>query len=261
MHMLHNLLTWAIFAPFLSTGLAAPSANSTEPGIATKSAPACAASPTEFFSLPFEFWLEVVALDPLRPLDSLGYFFEEGNPVALERDLDRFIAPDGRSYAKANIRRFYETTSLFGLSVGYLGASSVTFAQIFSYSLPDVDYPGYNALGFAEFNPTTVDDYLSVSAVKVCTSSNETELRLRAARLVDVSQCTFFRPYPLSFYWGMKGSWDHSADDQIKSYKARKKFDRSWTDSANLVSAISSLSWIWGCWGRLWDQHLYQDST
>lgn len=242
MHMLHNLFTWAMFAPFLSTGLAAPSANSTEPGIATKSIPACAASPTQFISLPFEFWLEVVALDPLRPLDSLGYVFEEGNPVALERDLDRFIAPDGRSYAKANIRRFYEITSLFNLNIGDLRDSTLTFAQIFSYSLPDVDYPGYNALGFAKFNPTTVDDYLHFRAVKVCTSSNETELRLRAVRVVDVSQCTFFRPSPSSFYWGMKGSWNHSAEDQIKSYKARKTFCRCWTDSANLVSAISSRS-------------------
>lgn len=202
MYMRRNLLTWAMFAPFLSTGLAAPSADSYEFDIATKSVPACAASPTEVNSLSFEFWVEVVALDPLRPLDSLGYQFEEGNPVALERDLDRFIAPDGRSYAKANIRRFYETTSLFDLGAGYLGDSTLTFAQIFSYSLPDVDYPGYNALGFAEVNPATVDDTLSFRAVKVCTSSNETELRLQAARLSDISQSTFSRPSPSSFFIG-----------------------------------------------------------
>lgn len=197
MHKLHDFFSWAMFVSFFSTALAAPSANSTGVGITTKSVPTCAASPTVFTDLPFEFWIETIFLKPLKPLDILA-ILREDYPLQLDEDYLGLFLGEDISGSGVSIAGASQPRDLFFLDSELLRIKNGA-AQIWPYVFPDDDFPGYSQLAF-EVNADRPLILLDFTAVKVCSSTNATELQLRARRTDNSSGRTFyfFQLFPLS---------------------------------------------------------------
>ena len=199
MKIFRGLLPWLNLVPFLFTVLAAPSPDPTpaEPASVTKSVPECAASPTEYYALPFEFWIETIFLKPyISPSFAPPIVFLPGNPVSIVYD---YPSPFNESlkYGRAIITNF-RVTQYFTLRFNDLHSPDDSYAII--WTIPVEDFPGYSPLAFDVYGPDLDSSviyrplYLSFTAVKKCTSTNETELILRATDFFN-DNSTYFSPF------------------------------------------------------------------
>ena len=202
MQIFRDLLPWLNLVPFLPTVIAAPSSNSTrtEPASITKSVPDCAASPTEFSDLRFQFWIETIFLEPFT-----GFEFSPSNPVTIFTDFrgDDFSGPP-ITYDKAVVSTRLDT-QLFTLSFSTLLAPDGSPLEI--WPLSSDEFPGYNPIGWnVQTYPLGLFNYYpQIKAVKNCTSTNETELILRASRFIDDSERTYFSRFePFVHLWKNK---------------------------------------------------------
>lgn len=223
MHKLHHLFHWAILAPFLSTGLAASPTSSIQPSISSQTVPACAASPTEFASLPFEFWIETVFLGPVK-VDEFGPFdFREDNPLRLNRNYVPFGNFFDNTYSRVVVAQRNLGRDLFVLQYGTLWDSNIGYGQLWPYIQLSLDsYPGWYPFAF---DVKCIKDhiFLDFTTVKVCSSTGDTELQLRARRSDNSSERTFFLPSPSSACWKREGSWNHTLCRGSKETKTRKR--------------------------------------
>lgn len=177
MRTVHGLLQCFILAPFLSTGLAAPSVTSAS-FTPTESIPACAASPTVFASLGFEFWLQVVFLGPLPPLDVIGYKFAKDNPIRLHHDYYPYFPNQEIQYSRVYIAAQGLPRTLFILGDSFLLSPDFSGAVIWPDSPPSDTFPGWSPFVFDAWTMLNTTE-VRFKAVKVCTSTNELELQLR----------------------------------------------------------------------------------
>lgn len=184
---LGDIFPWAVLALFLSTGLAAPqtkstvpvTVNSAESGINNKSVLPCAAPPTVFTSLPFEFWIETIVLGPIPPDFDVLYDPRQGNPVAFQQPIWPFFPNLEISYSTSFVAQTGQPRELFTLYSGRLDNTKRNDAQIWPY--PDDDYPGYQPLAW-DVEADRDNIQLKFEAYKACSPINEVELRLRARR-------------------------------------------------------------------------------
>ena len=203
MQILHSFISFAILAPFLPTNTLVASLATPDPMTPKRDpgnsnykindlTPDCAAPPTVFDSLPYEFWIQVVFLDPVD--DDVDYY-RQGDPLRTER----YVMPySGVLYDGAFIARPSQPRDLYLLDNNFLVNTNDDFAKLW----PDK----YNANSFSGYNPVafqTEGDFdefayeLAFRAVKVCTSKNETELQLRAKRRDGVDKGVFVPGLPL----------------------------------------------------------------
>lgn len=201
MQIFRDLLSWFNLVPFLFTVLAAPSPDYKFTGFdsKTESVPDCAASPTVFIALPFQFWLEVILL---KPYIGVAQVFEPSNPVKINWDYpsDR---NDDFTYSKAEITS-QTNTQLFQLNYNFLQNAKEHGAVLWAY---DSEYfPGYKALAWDETGPYGPDGvtFLDFVAVKKCTSTNQTELILRAKESFRDDSTYFSRFEPYVHLWKNK---------------------------------------------------------
>lgn len=189
MQILQNLIASAIIAPFLSITTLVASLATPDP-ISAKSytwnlnykdkniTPDCATPPTVFESLPYDFWIEAIPLDPI------DYDFEglPENPLHLKRGDQPF---SGVRYNSLNVAETYQARAGFVLRNKFLENSDGEQAVIWPNSL---SYLGFDDSNPLVFNPNFGEnkDESSIladfTAVKSCTSDNSTELRLRGQR-------------------------------------------------------------------------------
>lgn len=190
MQIFRDLLPWLNLVPFLPTVLAARTSyyTSFKPAPITESVPDCAAPPTEFSELPFQFWIETVFL---KPYTGVYGQFSPSNPVGIFR-----YYPSDRltdiTYSRAIISRGL-FTAFFTLRFSAFENADESPAVI--WSIPSTVFPGYNPLVWiADSNGQDLNaTFLYFTAVKKCTSKNETELILRASRSSDYNGTYFSR--------------------------------------------------------------------
>ena len=205
MQIIRDLLPWLNLASFLSTVLAAPSPTPTptEPASTTKSVPDCAASPTEFIGLPFQFWIETIFLKPYIGAPDIE--FSPSNPLTIYWDYPISESNPLLKYSKAAVSTQLNT-QFFTLSFYDLRNADGGFGVI--WPVPSDEFPGYSPLVWDATSDglNTSLIYLDFTAVKKCTSTNETELLLRAKRSAD-PRCTYFLVLNLACICGkIKGS-------------------------------------------------------
>ena len=180
MHKLH-LFPWAILAPFLSTGLAAPAANSTQPSIINKTVSACAASPTEFDSLAFEFWIEAVPFGSVDAAENDFYSPREDSPLRLDRNFVPFWKFCDNSYSRVIVAQRLGIRDLFVLRYSTITNSDVNPGQLWPYLQTTAErYSGWYPFAFDVKSIITSNILLYFRAVEVCSSTGDLELELRA---------------------------------------------------------------------------------
>lgn len=190
MRTLGGFILTVIFALFLSTTLAAPPAI---PVVATKtqSIPACAASPTAFYSVGYKFWIQVVILEPF---DDLG-IQKNGFPLRIDRN----YAYQGseRPYNRVLITRDDKTMDIFTLQGQVLKDSLGVAADLWPNSLRGFVDPAskaFSPLAFGDnpgLNPVESPYPLAFQIKKVCTNNKKTELQLLGIR-ADVKGSMLF---------------------------------------------------------------------
>ena len=201
MQIFRDILPWLNLVPFLSTVLAAPSSDYKFTGFDSKtgSVPDCATSPTVFIALPFQFWLEVILLTPYT---GIAQVFEPSNPVKIDWDYPS-LRNDGFTYSKAEITS-QKDTQLFQLNYNFLLNAKGNGAVLWAYDADD--FPGYKALAWDVTGPYGPDGvtFLDFVAVKKCTSTNKTELILRAKESFRDDSTYFSRFEPYVHLWKNK---------------------------------------------------------
>lgn len=186
MQIFRDLLPWLNLVSFLPAVLATPSPKpkpaSADPASTIKSVPDCAASPTEFSQLPFQFWIETLFLKPYKNYTNDDHVFRPSNPVGLFQDYDPTASSLIVQYSQAFVAETEQNTQFFTLVNNELMSSDLGEAKIWPF--PSNELPGYSALVWdattSDFNRLPIP--LDFTAVKACTSTNETELLLRAKR-------------------------------------------------------------------------------
>lgn len=196
MQIFQPLITPAILAPLFFTttfvaSLATPDLIALKPYTYNfnppnkASPPDCTASPTVIVDLPYEFWIEVVFLEPPLLIDGSPLGYRPGNPL---RILGGINSPSGAFYDGVFIAETFLPTgsfdvrALFKLEKNFL-FNSDTDAKLWlgtNDDEPESDFFAFNFVG----DPRAFPDFLAFGAVEVCNEKNETELQLRAQRSV-----------------------------------------------------------------------------
>ena len=169
----------------------------------------CAASSRVIVDLPYEFWIEVVFLEPPLLRENSPLVNRPGNPLRMVGGLQSasrafynavFIAetflPDGsfdvRELFKLQKNQLFNSNAFAGL---WLGTND---------DLPDSDFLFFDYVG----DPPELPDFLAFRAVEVCNSNNEIELQLRAQRTSEFEVdgvCVFF--FFFFFFCGLLSPW------------------------------------------------------
>ena len=219
MQIFQHLITPAILVPlfFITTfvtSLATPDPISLEPytynwEFANKdSTPDCAASSTVIVNLPYEFWIEVVFLEPPLLIDGSPLAYRPGNPLRIVGGIG---SPSGAFYDGVFIAETFlpdgsfDVRELFKLEKNFLYDSGA-YARLWlgtNDDEPDSDFLSFNYVG----EPRLLPDFVALGAVKVCNSKNETELQLRGQRSENSpdGMCVFF--FFFFFFLGLPSPW------------------------------------------------------
>lgn len=204
MQKLRSLITSVILAPFLSTTTLAASLATPDPIFFKRDLGNsnynindltldCATLPTEFDSLPYDFWIQVVIL---KPFDDDDDFFRRGNPLRTERSIMPY---SGVMYDAALIAGSSQAREFFVLDNEFLWNRDDEYARLWPDKYNLNSYSGYNPVAFQTEGDFDEFAYsLAFKAVKVCISENETELHLRAKRRDGVDKGAAFFGLPLS---------------------------------------------------------------
>lgn len=181
MQIFHDLITFAILGLSLVNALVASQYD-------------CGASPTEFNTLSYEFWIEVEFLEPVN--DQFG--FRSNNPVHIQRDHKPF---NGVLFDRPIVARTYQVRDLFLLQDQNLLDPDGKAAVLWPDSLSTSTHPGYNPLVFNPTGDVAENSYpLDFTAVKTCTRNFDTELRLIGGKRRNSGNGVVFRLSPSCHY-------------------------------------------------------------
>lgn len=212
MQILQHFITPAVLAPLFFTitfvvSLATPDPIALKPYTYNldytnkDSTPDCAASSTVIDNLPYEFWIEVVFLEPPLLIDGSPLVYRPGNPLRMVGGIN---SASGAFYNGVFIAETFlgdgsfDVRELFKLDKNFL-FNSDTYAGLWlgtNDDEPDSDSLFFDFVG----DPRKFPDFLAFRAVKVCNSNNETELQLRAQR-------SEFTPDGVCFFFDLLSPW------------------------------------------------------
>lgn len=200
MQILQSFITSAIFAPFffISTpvsSLATPDSISDEPyswnfeSDYKGTTPDCATPPIVLDSLPTDFWIQVI---PLEPIES-DPWLRPDLPLHIVR-ADNLYA--GVLYDSVFVTQTYQARDGFRLNNNFLTNSEENQAFLWptttSYrSFEDSNPLLFDAIFNNEFLSEEDQEIITVdfTAVKSCTQDNQVELRLRGQRRFGDDKC------------------------------------------------------------------------